>query len=189
MLKSRSEFPRLHPHPRSASGQLSEPFDYCQRCPICSIPSTNQLTSVNILPHRRLNRALVHSGGLLTLEGPSVLASREHARAIHGLLERVALPAEQVVGVRAVALIVAVAQEERIRAITGPHVGELSSIPERLVGDLRHADRVGCRAWSRVLESFFCGGEHVRLMVWAVDVFAVPASGYCQRDAIVRGKV
>ena len=44
-----------------------------------------------------------------------------------------------------VAFVVIVRKEERIGAILGPHVVELRSIPQRLVGDLWHS------GWGRLL--------------------------------------
>lgn len=92
------------------------------------------------------------------------------------MLERVVSPAEEVVGVCAVALVVVVAEEEGVRAVLGPHLIELSSVPERFVGDLRHAHRMGGGACTGRGEGFFGRVVHVVLVVGRVDVLAVPAS-------------
>jgi len=88
-----------------------------------------------------LDLARVHRGHCLRLERSSVLAGIEHARVVHGLLERVGLPAESVISVSSKALGIARAQDERLRAVSGPRkVVELSCIPQSLVGKLWHTD-------------------------------------------------
>jgi hypothetical protein len=124
----------------------------------------------------RLDSALVHHSHILRLQRPSILAGLEHAWGIHSALERVALPAEEVIGMRAVALLVTIAQEERVRTVLGPHGVELSCIPQSLVGYLRHAYGVRGRAWAGRLECLFHRAIHMRLMVGAIEVLAVPAS-------------
>ena len=79
-------------------------------------------------------------------------------------------------GAVGVAALVTVAEDEGVRAILRPHVFELGCVPERLVSQLRHADRV--RGWARGSSSkagWLCV-VHVSLMVGAVEVLAVPAS-------------
>lgn len=75
-----------------------------------------------------------------------------------------------------VTALVAVAEDERVRSVLGPHVLELRRIPERLVCELRHAD--GVRGWAggAGCETRGLGIIHVCLVVWAVEIFAVPAS-------------
>lgn len=75
-----------------------------------------------------------------------------------------------------VAAAVAVAQEERVGAILGPHRVKLRGVPQRLVGYLRHAD--GVRGWAGAggLECILCCVEHVGLVIRAIEVLAVPAS-------------
>jgi len=75
-----------------------------------------KLTAIDLLLDEVGHAALVHGGNILGLERLSVLAGLEHARVVHGALERVALPAEEVVGVAAVALGIAKAQRERVAA-------------------------------------------------------------------------
>lgn len=83
-----------------------------------------------------------------------------------------------------VAFVVIVGKEERIGAILGPHVVELRCIPQRLVGDLWHADWVRRWACTCGTEGFFGCVVHVILVVGRVDILAVPASG-CWRIRLV----
>ena len=76
---------------------------------------------------------------------------------------------------RAIALVVVVTEEERVRPILGPHVAELRGIPERLVRQLGHAHRVRRGAGTSGCESFFRRVEHVVLVVRRVEVLAIPA--------------
>ena len=62
-----------------------------------------QLTVVEVLTDQILDLASVHLLHALRLERISVLATVEHAVGVHGTLERVTLPAEDVVGVLSVA--------------------------------------------------------------------------------------
>src|SRR3954470_19785488 len=70
------------------------------------------LTRVNVLVHRLGNLAVVHGRHGLRLERLAVLARLEHARVVHGALQRVALPPKEVVGVRREALAVARAEHK-----------------------------------------------------------------------------
>lgn len=58
-----------------------------------------------------------------------------------------------------------------------PHEVELRGVPQGLVGDLRHAH--GVRGWARPggLEGLVGRVVHVSLVVWAIEVLAVPAGG------------
>ena len=76
----------------------------------------------------------------------------------------------------AVALVVVVRKEERVGAILGPHVAELSSIPECLIGNLWHAHWVRRRTRASDSEGFLGCIVHVILVVGRVDVLAVPAT-------------
>jgi len=70
--------------------------------------------------------------------------------------------------------------DEGIRGARRPHAVELGRVPDGLVGQLRHADGVGSRARGRVGEAVAGDGVvHVRLVVWAVEVLAVPAAKNC----------
>jgi hypothetical protein len=108
------------------------------------------LTSINVLVDRRLYYTLVHGSNVLALERLLVLASLEHAAIIHGLLQAVVIPYEDVISMRAVPLVVTVRQEEGIGAVLGPHVVELRRVPKRLVGDLRQVEvpRPLCDKWT-----------------------------------------
>jgi len=67
--------------------------------------------------------------------GLEAAALGAHAPAgVHGLLERITLPAEDVIGVLAVAGLVARAQVERLRAVLGPGrlVVEAGGVPDDL---------------------------------------------------------
>ena len=75
-----------------------------------------------------------------------------------------------------VALVVVVRKEEGIGAVLGPHVTELCGIPERLVGNLWHADWVRRWACAGDSEGFLSCVVHVILVVGRVDVLAVPAT-------------
>jgi hypothetical protein len=67
--------------------------------------------------------------------------------------------------------------DEGIRGARRPHAVELGRVPDGLVSQLRHADRVGSRARGRVDEAVTGNGVvHMRLVVWAVEVLAVPAA-------------
>ena len=79
-----------------------------------------ELTAIDSLLDKVLDGALVHGGDVLRLERLAVFAGLEHALVVHGLLERIALPAEQVVGVGSVALGVAERQLVRVGAVGGP---------------------------------------------------------------------
>lgn len=74
--------------------------------------------------------------------------SAEAAGRIHGALQRVALPAKDVVAVLAETGRVARREDERLRAVGGPLVAvvELRSVPDNLVHELRDLDRVARRA-------------------------------------------
>lgn len=95
-----------------------------------------RLTAIKLLTNELLGSTLVHSLDILRLERPSILTSLEHARVVHSALKRVALPAKEIVSVRAIALGVAVAQRERVGSVLWPHVLELRGVPKCFVGDL-----------------------------------------------------
>ena len=142
----------------------------------------NKLTAVKLLVHHGIDLAGVHGANGLRLERSAVLAGVEHAGRVHGALQRIALPAKEVVGVGAEAASIAVAEDEGVAAIRGPVIGELLGVPERLVGDLGHADGVRSRAGAAVLERLLDRVVHVRLVVGRVEVLAIPAAVFvlCQ---------
>jgi len=131
--------------------------------------------------HNVLGLASIHCRHILTLKRLAVLARIEHAAAVHRALQAVALPAKHVISVRAprMTLLIAVAEHERVAAILGPHVLEHGGVPERLVGELRHADGVGFRACGAGGKTGGLRIVHVSLVVGGVEVNAVPAARAC----------
>lgn len=118
-------------------------------------------------------------GGLVGLaleRGASVIG----AVAVHGALESIALPAEQVVAVDTVARVVSHGPVEGLGAVLGPirKVVELASVEHDLIHDLRDLNRVRRRACAAHLERA-CRVGDVRLVVWRVQVLAVPAAILC----------
>jgi len=79
-------------------------------------------------------------------------------------------------GAVGITTLVTVAEDEGVRAILRPHIFELGCVPERLVSQLRHADRVRGWACASSSKAGWLRVVHVRLMVGAVEVLAVPAS-------------
>jgi len=75
-----------------------------------------------------------------------------------------------------VALVIVVRKEERVGAILGPHVAELGSIPECLIGNLWHAHWVRRRTCAGNSECLLGCVVHVILVVGRVDVLAIPAT-------------
>jgi hypothetical protein len=108
-------------------------------------PSTfeKELTAINILG--RLLLLLTRIIRRRLLRGQPRLGTRiiQIAAVIHGFLQRVALPAKHVVGVRSRAANVH-AVHERVGAVGWPQrfVGELGYVPHELVHDLRELDGV-----------------------------------------------
>jgi len=79
-----------------------------------------------------------------------------------------------------VTLAITGAPNKWLRAIRGPVslVIKLSSVPESLISELWHAD--GMRGWAsttRRKPNSCCGIEHVILVIWGVEVLAIPACG------------
>jgi hypothetical protein len=102
-----------------------------------------KLTAINILGRLLLLLTRIIRRRLLC--GQSRLGTRiiQIAAIIHGFLQRVALPAKHVVGVRSRAANVH-AVHERVGAVGRPQrfVGELGDVPHELVHDLRELDGV-----------------------------------------------
>ena len=126
-----------------------------------------------------LDGALLRLSDLLGLE---VLAAGTHAAgSVHGLLEGVALPAEDVVGVLAETGRVAGGEDERLGTVGGPLglVVEGGGVPDHLVHELGNADGVGGGAGTAQAEEVGGTGGRVGdvvLVVGAVEVLAVPAA-------------
>ena len=75
------------------------------------------------------------------------------------------------------------APDERVRRARGPEMVELGRIPGSLKSDLRYANRVGVGTLGSVVEVLRGDSVvHVRLMVGAVKVLAIPASGLGQQE-------
>lgn len=124
----------------------------------------------------------VHLGNSLRLEWLAISASIEHAGGVHGLLKRISLPAEEVVSMRGVALLISGAPDEWLGSIGGPVglVVELSCIPKSFKGDLGQSNGMRCGARAGGSEStVLCCCKHVILVIGAIEVYSVPASGYC----------
>jgi hypothetical protein len=132
-----------------------------------------KLTAVNVLIHYGLLRALVHGGGALGLCAGAV----DDTGRVENLLQRVALPAKDVVGVVAVARGVAKRPHERLAAVSGPVglVVELARVPHGLEEHLRRAHGMAGRARAAALKRAVLRVRHVRHVVGRVEVHAVPA--------------
>jgi len=94
--------------------------------------SLSKLTAFGIFFHRLLNLALICDTDVLSLKSAAVCGKA--AIRIHGLLQRVVFPAEDVVSVLSVAGGVACAQNEGLGAVCGPVclVVELGGVPYNL---------------------------------------------------------
>ena len=103
---------------------------------------------------------------------------RDVAVSIHSLLEGVALPAEDVVAVVAVAGLVAERPHEGLRAVRGPvrPVVERPRVEDHLVEQLRDLHRVARRARPPGLERPAARVRHVAAVVRRVQRLAVPAA-------------
>jgi len=135
---------------------------------------TLKLTAIDVLLDGALNGTLV---GLV--DGLGLEAGGGQAGLVHGALERITLPAKEVITVSAETLVVIEAPDERLRAISGPErlVVESGGVPHGLVGNLGHADGVSGWASTGVDEASLYGVVHMVLVVGAVEILAVPARG------------
>lgn len=117
----------------------------------------------------------IRLGLVLALEGRAAVVSTV---AVHGLLEGVVLPAEEVIAVNAVARVVAEAPVEGLGAVGGPLglVVKLARVENDLVHDLRDLDWVRAGAGGAHLEGAV-GISNVRLVVGRVCVLAIPTRG------------
>lgn len=151
------------------------------------LPRKLRKPPLGILRNRILYSALIHIGNRLRLQHPRhprTTTAVKHARAVERALQRVALPAKDVVGVGAVPLIVHERPDKRLLGgkgpvgVAGPQVFEGARVPHGLVRQLRHLDGVRRGALGPVEEAalaFGFGAEHVGLVVRAVEVHAIPA--------------
>lgn len=145
-----------------------------------NVTNKKALTSIVVLLDLGRDLTLPRDVDGLRLEGPALGAVAPGP--VHGALQRVALPAKDVVAVLAEARVVARAEHKRLRPAVlrplGPVV-ELRRVPDHLVHELRDPHRVGCRAgaaqgqevgWARD------GVCDVVAVVGEVEVLAVPAA-------------
>ena len=139
----------------------------------------DQLTSILVLVH-----GLVDQAPLCRVDGLSLQArapSTHAARSVHGALERVALPSENVVGVLAESGVVSRAEVEGLGPVLGPQraVVELSGVPDDLVHELWDPDGVRRRAAAAEAQEVGRARRrvgHVVLVVRSVQVLSVPAT-------------
>lgn len=116
------------------------------------------------------------------------------ARRVHGRLQRISLPAEDIVGVLTQAGGVAGAEDEWLLVIVlggWPQrlVVELGGVPDDLVHQLRDPDRVGRRAGSAQAQEGGRSTDGVRDVVFViggVKILAVPAAVTVALDLIIR---
>jgi len=101
----------------------------------------------------------------------------KHARIVHGTLQRISAPPEQIIRMSPIPVIIHIRPNKRLRSIFWPHVIKRGRIPHRFVRDLRHTDRVGTGTWTCFAEAAFGGTVHMRLVVGAIEILAVPARG------------
>ena len=133
----------------------------------------NRLTASSVFANEILDGAFARLGHGLLLQNTTPIV--EAFRLIHGPLQGIALPAEHVIGMGAEPRAF-VAPHEWVLSAGWPHAVELGGVPDSFEGDLRHPDGVGRRALGRVGEPVGIDGVvHVRLVVRAVEVLAVPA--------------
>jgi hypothetical protein len=153
-----NERPKLYTQSLRQPSQYDLYLHYTIYMPVpgsLSIPVTNvsyalssgkkgrPLTAIVVLVHHALHLALL---GLVDRLPGQVCTLGAHAPGgVHGLLQRVALPAKDVVGVLAQAGVVAGAEHEGLRAVRWPQrlVVEGRRVPHNLVHKLRDAHRVG----------------------------------------------
>jgi hypothetical protein len=120
--------------------------------------------------------ASIHLIYALRQERPSVLATLEHTPRVHGALERVTLPSEDIVGMSTITAAIVIAHDKRVGVALLPHTIELGCIPQSLVGELRDTDGVRGWAWPGVLEGVPNSVVHVGHVVWGIEGLAIPAS-------------
>ena len=137
-----------------------------------------KLTAINLLGSLLLLLARIVLRGLLDRKASLGARGVEVAVVVHGLLERVALPAEDVVTVCSGSANVH-RVHEWVGAVGGPEslVGELPHVPHDLVHDLGKLDGVAGWAGAAAVGAGALAVGDVRLVVRGVEVLAVPAAG------------
>ena len=141
-----------------------------------------ELTAINLLVHRRLHLARIPFGGRVHGQHtgrPVGAALAEEAIRIHDALQRIALPAKQIVGMSRIPGIVTCAPHERLTAVFRPEfrIVEHGRVPHGLVRHLRHAHWMRGRAGTCWLEAALGRVIHMRLMIGWIEVLAVPTAG------------
>jgi hypothetical protein len=142
-----------------------------------------EVDTFNTLVDNGVESAAVHVGLRVDSEGAARLGLATDIRArIHGPLERVILPAEDVVSVLSVTGGITVGEDEWLGAISGELAVELAGIPDDLEEEKGHASGVGGGAASNVEEETVTadgalGVSHVRRVVRGVEILSIPARG------------
>jgi hypothetical protein len=133
-------------------------------------------TSISLLADEVLDSAPVRHIHLLFLDGSTAII--EALGLIHSLLQSITLPSEHVIGVGTIASGTAFkAPHEWVGTARRPHAIELGRIPDSLEGHLGHTDWMRRGALGCAVEAFGVYGViHVRFVIWAVEVLAIPAS-------------
>lgn len=91
-----------------------------------------------------LDGALVHVGVALGGQGTAgIRYTIDIGTSVHGTLESITLPSEDIVSMMSIASWVALGKNERLRAIGRPHAIELAGIPSSLEKNHGNADWVG----------------------------------------------
>ena len=132
----------------------------------------NQLTVVNWLWYLLTQRTSICSLGALDLE----LRAVHPTVCVHGLLQSVTLPTEDIVSMSPIARRIAHAKDERLRAIFRPVIWivECARVPSDLIQNLRNMYWVRCRAWSACLERPVDGVCDVALVIRRIEVDSIP---------------
>jgi hypothetical protein len=134
-------------------------------------------TSINWLANHVLNGALVGSSHWLLRDGTAAIV--EALGFVHSTLKGIAFPAKHIIGMSTSSTALE-APHKRIRRPRSPQAVELGRIPDCLEGDLGHTDRVRGWAFTGICEAVVSDGVvHVRLVVGAVEIHAIPASRSC----------
>ena len=131
-------------------------------------------TPIEFLIDHILDHALVLHRDALRLERRAA----DVAVGVHGLLERIVLPPEHVIGVVGVARLVTAGPDEGLAAVCGPVglVVELGGVPDCLEHELGDLDGVSGWAGTAGLKGAGLGVCDVGSVVGGVEVLAVPAA-------------
>jgi hypothetical protein len=137
-------------------------------------PPSVQLTVINIFRNCCLNCTFVPIRNRLCLERRAV----DIAVVVHSLLQRVILPAKDVVPMRSISSGVSVAPDEWLRAISRPKrlVVEFRGIPYDLEEELWDLDRMSRRTRAVVFKCSAAWVGDVALVVGTVEIYSIPAA-------------